>query len=267
MGRLAAAVRFAIDLILRPFDALGPLWVLLASSLITAVAILLVVRVTTPARWVDRARSQVAACIYEIRLFLDSPRRVLAIQGRLLYWSGAYILSLTPAFLVMSVPMGLLFLQLDVRLGYQPLPTKTPLVVRVDLDGAAGQGVSASAGDWGRVTAPPLFDAERDRVYLRVVIDRPGTHQLDLAAGGHTVKKRLVAAAATRMSPARSSGASMWWALTDEDPLPSDSGFASISVPHPDATTHFLWMPWWIFWLVVSTAMALALKRPMRVSI
>lgn len=267
MARFAAAVRSAIDLLLRPFDALAPLWVLLVASLITAVAILLVVRVTTPARWVDRARSQVAACIYEIRLFLDSPRRVLAIQGRLLYWSGAYILSLTPAFLVMTAPMGLLFLQLDLRLGYRPLPTETPLVVRVDLDGAAGQTLTASAGDWGRVTAPPLFDAERERVYLRVVIDKPGTHELEIASGGHTVEKRLVAGAATRMSPERSSGASMWWALTDEDPLPADSGIASISVPHPGTTTHFLWMPWWIFWLVVSTVMALALKRPMRVSI
>ena len=56
------------------------------------------------------------------------------------------------------------------------------------------------------------------------------------------------------------------FALGDEPPLDS-AGVTSVAVAHTPQNLDVLGLelPWWLYWLIVSIAAALALRRPMGV--
>lgn len=274
MDTILHGLRSAFEYGLAPFDALPPFWGLTLISLLSGVAMLWVVGRTTPQRRIEVARARMASAIYELRLFLDSPRRIFAAQGRLLLWSFAYVAYMLPAFLLLSLPLGILFLQLEARHGQAPLPLNTPIVVKISLD---ADRAGALAGDLlmeppagVRVTAPPLRVLDERLVYARVVITEPGTHDLVVRAAGTPVSKRLSAdPGAIQVAPERTRGAGLLVSYGNEAPLPRAAGIASISVPHPAMPDSRLGvpMPWWLYWLLVATVAALALRRPMGVEL
>lgn len=265
MGSLAHWLRSGVDLLIWPFEGLGPFVTLVAISLITAVAILYVVRWTTPARWIVRARSQIAAAIYEVRLFLDSPVRVILAQGRLLGYSAVYILALMPALIVMSLPMGLIYLQLDNRYGFEPVAVGEPVVLEVRVSGGTGD-VGVDTGDRAELTAPPVRDPAGGAVYFRLVVREPGSLSVSVTAGGDSATKRIVAEPDQAASPVRTRGWAMWWVPTDEPPLSGDR-IQSIEIDQRGSSVDVLRMPWWLFWLILATVLALVLRKPFRVTL
>ena len=272
MDTILHGLRSAFEYGLAPFDALPPFWGLTLISLFSGVGMLWVVGRTTPQRRIEVARARMASAIYELRLFLDSPRRIFAAQKRLLLWSFAYVGYMLPAFLLLSLPLGVLFLQLEARHGQAPLPLNTPIVVKIalDPDRAAGDDLAIEAPAGVRVTAPVLRVPDEHLAYVRVAITEPGTHALTVRAGGTEVSKRLSAAPdAVQVAPERTRGAGLLWSYGNEPPLPRAAGIASISVPHPAMPDTYLGlpMPWWLYWLIVATVAALALRRPMGVEL
>ena len=63
------------------------------------------------------------------------------------------------------------------------------------------------------------------------------------------------------------SDSAIWLSYGDEAPLDPELGIAAIAVEHPPAPQSWLGlpMPWWVYWLIVSTVFALLLRRPMGV--
>jgi hypothetical protein len=272
MDTLIHGLRTAIEHGLAPFDALPAFWALTLISLVSGAFMLWVVGKTTPQRRVEIARARMASAIYEMRLFLDSPGRILRSQARMLGWSFAYIGYMLPAFLILTVPLGPLFLHMHARYGQAALPTGVPIAITVRME--PGRDLAQIApGELPagvRVTAPPLRVLDEDRVYLRAVIDTPGTYALPVRVGGAIVAKRLVAdPAAQEMNAERCRGLCLLESLGDEAPLPGELGVASIAVEHPDADASWLplGMPWWAYWLLLATVAALALRRPMNVTL
>jgi hypothetical protein len=262
--------RRAVETLLWPFDQLPATWGLLAIALVTGVLMVIVVGKVTPQARIRRTRSRIAASIYEIRLFLDSPRRVLAAQGRLLGGAIMYTVYLGPAFILLTLPLGLLYLHLEARYGLAPVAVGDPVVVAVDLDDSF-DGYRVQPGelpDGLRVTAPPLVDAERHEVFLRVELDRPGSYALPIRAGDAVVDKRISTEAGL-LTPERRRGASVLWSLGLEEPLPDDAPVRAIRVDYrpADETWIGLSMPWWLFWLIASTIGALAVRKPLGVEL
>lgn len=278
MGWLAGHIHAIVEYCVALGDGFSALVSLTVLSVVTGALMLWIVGFTTPQRRLERARSQVAAAIYEMRLYIDSPRRIFAAQGRLFGWFFVYMLLLLPAFLVLTVPLGVFLLHLETRHGLDPLPVEQALVVRVDLlaDASAGDAIDgyavtagpATAADAVRVTAPPLYlEAER-QVYLRVQIDEPGEYRLAIDTGRGRVLKRLSAdPGAASVYPERRSGVAAFWQIGAESPLDSDTGVDAIFVTHADKAQDWLGLglPWWAYWLLISTIVALLLRRPMGV--
>jgi hypothetical protein len=272
MDTLIHGLRTGIEYGLLPFDALPAFWALTLLSVVSGAFMLWVVGKTTPQRRVEIARARMASAIYEMRLFLDSPVRIVRSQVRMLGWSFAYIGYMLPAFAILTLPLGLLFLHMEARYGQAALPAGVPIVITVSMEpGSDLAGIAPGELPQGvRVTAPPLRVVDESRVYLRAVIDQPGTYALPVRVGNAVVEKRLVAdPAATEMNAERCRGACLLASYGDEDPLPGDLGIASIAVEHPDADQAWvpLGMPWWLYWLLVATVAALALRRPMNVTL
>lgn len=266
MNAVFSALHQVTSILVSPVDWLGPFWGLTLISLISTVGILWVVRATTPQARVERARARMAASIYEIRLFLDSPRRVFASQGRLLGSSFAYVGFMLPALVILSLPLWLAYLQIEARLGLDPVPLGEPTVVRVELaDDVDGRAVSAPPEQDGlRITAPPLHDGDTNRVYLRLVADEPGDLTLALDVAGTRVDKRVVTdPAASSVSPERQSGFALLDSVTTEPALDPDTGVRAIVVPHPPKDQRWLGvaMPWWVYSLGLILVAAVVLAR------
>ncbi|MCG8419192.1 MAG: hypothetical protein MJE77_14755 [Proteobacteria bacterium] len=277
MDWFAHAIGRAVDLILSLFDGIPTPWNLVVVSIATGALILWIIGLTTRPARVTSARSQMASAIYEIRLFLDSPRRVIAAQGRFLAWSSVYIGALLPGLLVASIPLALFYTHLDRRYGVAPISTGQPVLVRVDLDRDA-ESFSANVDDAHhahtaavRVVAPPLTVEDERRVYVRIEVTEPGIHELTLQIGAERISKLISADSdALAVLPERSRGIEAMWANGgDEPPLSTTSTAERIVVAHPVPAQNWLGvsMPWWLAWLIIATVAALLLRGPMRVSI
>ncbi len=267
MGTIAHGFRQLLDFTIWPLVGFGPWVTLTVASMITALAILLVVRYATPADWITRSRSQIAASIYEVRLFLDSPLQVIKSQGRLLGYTGIYLLAILPALIIMTVPMGLLFLQLELRYQVDPVGVGEPVVVTVKAeDGIDVTSIGAEVGDWGQITAM-VRDPLAQAVYMRLVVAKPGARTLTITHKDERIEKRIDASAELdSISPIRSKGLGMWWQVTGEPPIDS-AAIAEIEVATGSRSVEVARMPWWLFWLLLSTIFALVLRKPFKVTL
>jgi hypothetical protein len=257
-------LRWPAELAVSLFDPL-PAWLgLTLFSALSGIGMLWVVGKTTPQKRLERARDQIGAAIYELRIFIDSPRRVFSAQGRLIGWSLGYTALLLPSFLVLGPPLVLFYLQLELRHGIAPLEPNNPHVLQVDLaPETASRAIAPIAGPGVQVTAPAVHAKDTDRLYLRVEIDGAEAERtLQLKVGDQVVSK-LLSSGTSRASPERVSGAAMLWAMGWEPPLPADGAVRAVRVPHPERPQRWLGigMPWWVYWLIVATITALAFRR------
>ena len=263
MSSLLHILRRIADGCLIPTDLLPDALGVTVVGIWSGVVMLLVFARVTPARWLLRPRDQMAAAIYEMRLYLDSPRRVLTAQGRLLWWSGAYTAAMLPAIVILTIPFGFLLLQMEARYGLDPLPIDEPVLLRVELEREAvveaGSAPVLQHGTTAWVRCPsPLPSGEG------CPSDSEGG--VGLTVGGTHVTKRLVAVAGTAVSPARSRGLALLWAITDEAPIEHDA-VRQIEVEHPVRDSDWVpfGMPWWAWWLVVVFAAAGGVAKPLGV--
>jgi hypothetical protein len=252
------AVRAGTEVLVGSLDAL-PAWLGISLvALFTAVIALLAIKHTTDQAKLERSRDAMSAAIYEMRLFLDSPRRVLAAQVRFFFASMAYTARTLPALAIMSLPLGLGYRHLELRYSYAPVKDSALVAV----EGDTLDDVTIEAG--GRIVGPIAHDGT---AYFRIDLDRADTITLRVHAGGATYEKLLVAdPKADRISAERAAGIEALFALGAEPSL-EDGPIDRIRIVHPELEQTVLFMPWWITWLVLSTVMALLLKNPLRVRI
>jgi hypothetical protein len=251
-----------------PFDLLGPFWGLTLLSLLSGVGMLWVVGKTTPQKLVERARNRMDSAVYEIRLFLDSPKRVAISLGRLISNSLLYIATMLPAFVILAVPLAFMYLSLEARHGLEAIELNEPFVVSVKLaDGVDGRTVSFTPGEGLEITSPPMYAKSEQAVYVRAVMTKPITTDIHVDLGGRAETKRIIAdPKAQQMEPDRASGIDLFLSYGPESSL--DGDITAISVPHAGKASLFLgaksWMLWWLFMMMVS---AFGLRKQMGVTL
>jgi len=129
MGAVIGIFRMIMEGILTPFDYLGPFWGLTLLSILSGAGLLWVVGKTTPQKRVEKSRNQMDSAIYEIRLFIDSPKRVGISLVRLMTNSVLYVAYMMPAFVILALPMALMILGLETRHGMEPVSVDKAIVV------------------------------------------------------------------------------------------------------------------------------------------
>ncbi len=252
-----------------PFDLLGPFWGLTLLSLLSGIGMLWVVGKTTPQKLVERARNRMDSAIYEIRLFIDSPKRVVISLGRLISNSFLYIAAMLPAFVILSVPLAFMYLSLEVRHGFDAMPLNQPFVVSVQLaDGVDGRTVSFTPDDGIEVTSEPLYAKSSQTVYVRGIATKAISSFVHVDVGGRAESKRIVADPnAEQMAPDRASGMDLFVSYGSEARL--DGPITAISVTHPTKDGRYLGisMPWWGWWLLLMMIAAFGLRKQMGVTL
>lgn len=259
----------AFQVLLGPLDRCAPTAGLWAVSALSGVAVLLVFRWTSNPAAIRAARRGAQAELLAVRLYREDPRVVLRAQVRFLAALGRYLGHMLMPFAVLLVPFALIFAQLDARYGDRALKPGEHAVVNAF--GAAGMLASATlqSADGIVIESGPVRIAERGEMSWRIAAKAPGRQWITLLVSGRRVDKEVVVATAARGAPARRMRASAWsfFLAPAEAAIDGPSGVRSIEILYPPLEIDFFgWQTGWItVFLVVSTAVALALRRRMGV--
>ena len=288
MEPVNAVLRALVSGLLYPFRGLHPLVGLTAVSLVVGIAMLLVFKATSNQAAIAAVKRQIHACLFEIRLFNDDLRAILRAQGELLRHNAVYLKHSFVPLLWMIVPFVLLMAQLQVHYGYEPLAPGEPALVEAvlgegweealpagaveDYDGFSRPAVELAAPAGVRIETPGVWAPEIREVSWRVVGERPGDYELELAVGGERYTKSLRVAdepGIRRLSPIRPERSFLRQLLYPaEPPLPAGP-VESIAVAYPEAEVWFLgWHTHWlIVFFILSIVFAFALRNRLGVSI
>jgi hypothetical protein len=226
---------------------------LAAFSAVAGVLILWAFKVCSNQRALKATRRRVRGYLLAVRLFADDPLLILRSQGRLLAWNGRYLALLLPSFLVVAIPLFFAWDYLDAVWGRAPLAPGDTVVVTARLR-ADVAGVKLAAPAWLAVETPGVrVPAERE-VSWRVRVLQAGSGNVSVRAGAERAEKRIEANPGLHYLPDRTSV--------------SGTGIEWVEVRYPRADLSALGVSFnWVVWFcLISTVTALALRRKLRVT-
>lgn len=281
-------LNMVFDGLLFPFRTLHPLVGLTAVSVLGSIGMLMAYKKTSNQDGIEAVKRQIHACIYEIRLFSDDFRAIMAAQFRILGHNLKYLgLSLVPV-VWMIIPFVLVVAQMQFHYGYSGLEPGETAIVKVVLKdeanltaGGGGAGGLLSAGpgealaleapDGIALDSPQLWIPELNEVDWRIEAMEPGTFELVVRAGSDSYTKSVrVSDDVVRRSPIRHSGGFLDSLLYPaEQPLPSDAPIESISIIYPEpGISVFGWeINWLILFIIMLILIAFALRKPFGVQL
>jgi uncharacterized membrane protein (DUF106 family) len=253
-------------------SALSPVWIVTVIALVLTPPILLVVRALTDQRKVRSTKNAIKGHLLELWLFRDDTRTVLGAQGRILGLNARYVFLTLKPFLVLLVPMALIFIPLEGWFGFKPLRPGDTATVVVSAAGLADPERAAIGASEGLAVETPALRIPATReIAWRIRALHPGEHTVWITVDGRRLEKRVtVKQGLTSVSPARVSAASWETVLHPaEPPLPPDTGIDRIDVGYPPASLNVLGlhMHWLIYFVLATVVFMFALRRPLRVEI
>jgi hypothetical protein len=242
------------------FVANVPLQSVLAISIVIGFLMVIVFRYTSDQKAIARAKDRLKAHLLAVRLFQDQLPVVMRAYGRILRGTGSYLrLAFTP-FLIAILPITFLIVQLDRYFGWMPLqPAQTFLVEARVEDPAALNETSLQLPPELSSSAPAVHVPKDKEVVWRVVAERTGQFDIQIAAAGQTVSKQVVVAQGlARISPVRLQGKFWERAFSSCEPaLADNSPVQSIAISYPARVIDFAWMQWnWIVLFFVVSLIA-----------
>jgi hypothetical protein len=273
MHAINAAVGALLDVVLWPFHA-WPLAGLAAVSLLVAIALVAVFKVTSNQRALAEAKRQVQASLFELRLFQEDPVAVLRAAGRLLRHQGRYLRYAAVPLLWIGLPLALLLTHLQARYGYDGLYPGQSAVVTVRMKAAGGAASPTlsrpalaldASSDGLRVETPGVWVPSLREMAWRVAAVRAGDFSLTVTSpsAAAVTKQVLVGAALAPRAAVRPAAAiGEQFAYPVERPLPTDSAIESIAVAYPARSLALMGVSlhWIVVFLVLSMGFALVLR-------
>ena len=270
---------------LYPFRGLPPMVGLTVFSLVSGVGMLYVFKWTSDQKRLAEVKRKIHAGIFEIRLFNDDMRAILAAQRDIFRHNLTYLrLSLRP-LLWMIVPFVLIVAQLQLHYGYEGPEVGEPFIVKVRLVAGepAGDGAGPTAGaaprsapdiaiqapEGLRVETPRLWIPTLDEADWRLVATAPGNYELAIRVGGNDYRKTVtVGDAILARSPIRTSRLLDRILYPGEPGFPSGAAVASIEVLYPEREVSlFGWQTHWLVaFIIITIVLAFALRRPLGVT-
>ena len=248
---------------------------MLSLALISALAgigMLWVFRRASDQAAIRAARNRLKAHVYELRLFADEPSVIWRAQKGLLLGNLRLMrLTLRPA-VVLAVPFILLVIWLEPYFGKAPLPLDRPAIVTLQLrqsaDPAGPPPLLHLPPEIAVETAPVRATGDR-QISWRIRPTRQVSGTLRLVLPNETLEKRIEAGPGPRFLANRRENsllARLWHPL---EPRLSSSVAEWIEIGYPSRQIRWLGLElhWLVWFVLISMASALLLKRRMGVSL
>lgn len=256
LGRIFGAV---FDGYLAAFGWLSPAWSLALLSMLLGVLMLYAFKWVGNPSALERSQARMQAHLMEMRLFDNEPRVVLRSMGRLLWWNLRFFLaSLRPAVLA-TLPMVLLFVQMEHYYGVRAIEPGETVIVTAELvggDPTLREAITLTpTRGRARVTSSPVrarTPGPLDKVSWQVRGLEQGEELLVLRVGERTYGKSLtISTAPAKVSMRRVSSPYESLLYPIEPPLPG--GVArGLEVAYPRVDVALLGFELhWLIWLVL----------------
>jgi hypothetical protein len=251
---------------------LHPLWTLIPIGILAGMAMLWTFGRFSNQHEIRQTKRRLAARLYEFRLFVDEPKLIWRAQAGLVRDNVRYLgFMLVPAA-VLAVPMLILFAQLDALYGWMPLVPGRSANVTVQSKGPIRPGDPApvlTLPDGFVAETPAVRVIEKRQLSWRVRPLRATSGDLQVSALGESVSKKISAGSGWHhLSKRRASGIPdlLWYC--SETPIRSHS-IEWIDVEYSPAEIEVagLTVHWAVWFVAVSMATALVLRRRFRVSL
>lgn len=264
-----------VGAILWPFRAASPWLGMIAVSLVTAVLMLEVYKLTSNQAAIRRAKDRIKAHLLEMRLYKDNMRVTFAAQGAIVKANLAYLAANLKPLAVMIVPLVLILAQLSVWFDRAPLRPGEETLVKATLEGSVdplSAGLELETPPGLEVTAPAVRIPDLHEVVWRVKAVAPGRGRITLRTAGRTIEKSVaiggrplsrVSALATRGSFAKRV------LYPGEPPLPAGTPVRSVEILYPARSLRAfgLGVNWLVAYLVLSVIFGFAFKGVFKVEI
>ncbi|HSB16098.1 MAG TPA: hypothetical protein VLE22_16715 [Bryobacteraceae bacterium] len=216
-------------------------------------------------------KKRLKASLYELRLFADDPGLIFRAQKELLIGNLRYMaLMLRPA-VILTVPMVLLFVQMESFYGLSPLPVGGNGIVTARMTG--GWDMSAPAPRLvppdGIAVETPAVRVLRDRTLVwRVRASREVSGQLRLAFAGGQIEKSIDSGAGPRYVSGRrvSSNASLFWHPAEPRITGAPVEWVEVGYPGSEIEWFGVRLHWLIWFILISLVGALLFKGRMKVT-
>lgn len=225
-------------------------------------------------------RNKIFGYILEIGVFRDHFGRIISNQVKILKHNLIYLRYVIQPFLLMMIPVIIVFIQIENRLGYLPIQKNTSFIIQAALDREVVKDIDSLISKVYCQTStgiiletPPLRIASEGIVFWRARLKVTGPQFVRLGIDGtqKEVKKKIVTLTGhERFCPTRSKADSLSYLLNSaETPIPRDSYFKFVSVNYSPATYPFFF---WdispiIYFFILSLGFGLILKPFIKVNI
>lgn len=267
MDATATVISQIVDVLVLPFGRTHHTLQLVWLSLLTGFGMAYVFKLTSSQRAIKRTKDRLKARILEMRLYQDDVVLILRGLGGALRNNMVYLGTIFVPFLIMVVPVAIVFTQLDQRYSRSNLvPGSNPLLTVQLKEGLNpfDTGVELTIEDGVVPRGKPVRDSVSRKVIWRLQVDVGGTHDVTVYAKGSSYTFPLVAESAYRMIGSERSASGLFEPLIHPalPPIPPDSPFQLIAVDYPAARHPLLgWhVHWIVIFLVYSLIAAAALK-------
>ena len=275
MGIVNLAFGTVVDVILLPFRGASPWFGLAAVSLLTALLMLEVYKLTSNQAAIHRAKERIKAHLLELRLFKDSMRVTLRAQAAILKANLSYLAANLKPLLIMIVPLVLILAQLSLRFDRAPLEPGEETLVKVGLEEKAdlvSLPMELETSPGLEITAPPVRIPDEHEVAWRLKATAAGPGSLTLRVGGRTLVKSVAVGGRplTRVSPLASRGSLWKQALyPGERALSAGTPVRSIEILYPakSLSAFGLRVHWLVAYLILSIVFGFAFKGVLKVEI
>ena len=260
LGSLFGAL---FDGMMVPLQALSLGWSLAIISTLLGAVMLVVFKYTGDPDLLYTSIKKMQAYMMEMRLFDTEPKLVFKAMGNLFWWNFKSILALLGPMLWVTVPMLLLFFQMEHYYGMRPLEPGESTVVTVKFASTEDiDAVSLESGSGSEVATNPVIAPRRAMASWRVQALEEGHHILVLRVGERTYEKSLdVGYGRVRVSKRRAS-ARPDGLVYPVEPMLEGGPVSWIDVRYPTTDTPWLGTSMhWLLWLVIVSLIGALLVR------
>ena len=264
-----------VDTVLLPFRDISPWFGLTAVSLLTALLMLEVYKLTSNQAAIRRAKDRIKAHLLEMRLYKDSMRITLSAQAAILKANLLYMAANLKPLLVMFVPLVLILAQLSLWYDRAPLRPGEETLVKAGLVGTAdllALDLRLETPPGLEISAPAVRVPDDHEIVWRIKALAEGQGQLTLRAGGRAIVKSVAVGGRklAKVSALASRGSILKRVLyPGEPPLPEGTAVRSIEILYPARrlAAFGLSVHWLVAYLVLSVAFGFAFKGVFKVDI
>lgn len=264
-----------VGAVLLPFRGVSPWFGMAAVSLLTALLMLEVYKLTSDQAAIRRAKDRIKAHLLEMRLYKDNLRVTLRAQAAILKANLAYMAANLKPLAVMIVPLVLVLAQLSLWYDRAPLEPGEETLVKVGLERTAdpvGLGLELEAPPGLEITSPAVRIPDEHEVVWRIRAVAGGAHRLRLRTGGRTIEKSVAVGGRplTRVAAVASRGSFAKRLLhPGEPPLPDGTAVRTVEVLYRAGSLSAFGfrVHWLVAYLVLSIAFGFALKGVFKVEI